>query len=571
MDRFTNYNNGDGYDDPNYNGYEPVGTFNNPEYTEAPGYSETSGYNEANEYSDTNGYNVANSYADTNGYNAANGYNDTNGFNTANDYSNTNGYSDTIGYNEATAYTETNGYNDTTGYNEENGYNNDTPNYEGVRLMDVSYSSEEYEETHEEVSPNAEQVSQTTYGEESIFSPLYPEGYAPTPKPDAAFQPKPQRSAYNEDELSEEELAALRRKKAAARRRKLAEKERRRRERRKQAIIRCSIFLAIVILVIVGFIMLISGLVDHFKEKKKERELSEYYATSEITTEDPVAEIDPEITAKVLPADRDAALAILKKQAANDSTMQSICDSAAAIPDIILQNLAINPEMKDFTLSYPAMINIVFDGEFDVEIESSDIPLYLQFDKRWGYADYSTDIIGLRGAGPTTLSMAYTYLMRDGSKNPIKMADYATEKGYLNEDGQTHWTLMTEGAEGLGLKATEMNLDKEAIIRAIEDKKVVVCMVSKGDFTTDKNFIIIRDYKDGFFYVNDPTSTERSQVGWDFRRLRSQIDKMCALEADANASTKSEASDNAQENNATGNENPEVGETTNNETTTPAE
>ena len=130
---------------------------------------------------------------------------------------------------------------------------------------------------------------------------------------------------------------------------------------------------------------------------------------------------------------------------------------------------------------------------------------------------------------------------------------------------------MTEGAEGLGLKATEMNLDKEAIIHAIEDKKVVVCMVSKGDFTTDKNFIIIRDYKDGFFYVNDPTSTERSQVGWDFRRLRSQIDKMCALEADANASTKSEASDNAQENNATGNENPEAGETTNNETTAPAE
>lgn len=565
MDRFTNYNNGDGYDNPNNNGYEPVGSYNNPEYTETIGYNEINGYTETTGYTDASGYSETAEYTDVSGYSETTGYTDANG------YSETTGYTNANEYFETTGYTNANGYSETATYGEATEY--DTPNYEGVRLMDVSYSNEEYEDTseYEEMPSSTENANQTTYNEDSIFSPLYPEGYAPTPKPDAAFQPKSQRSDYNEEELTEEELADIRRQKAAARRKKLAARERRRRERRKQAIIRCSILLAIVILLIVGFVMLISGLVDHFKEKQKERELSEYYATSEITTEDPVAEIDPEITAKVLPADRDAALGILKKQAENDSTMQSICDSAAAIPDIILQNLAINPEMKDFTLSYPAMINIVFDGEFDVEIESSDIPLYLQFDKRWGYADYSTDIIGLRGAGPTTLSMAYTYLTKDGSKNPIKVADYATEKGYLDEDGQTHWTLMTEGAEGLGLKSTEINIEKDAIIRAIEDKKVVVCMVSKGDFTTDKNFIIIRDYKDGFFYVNDPTSTERSQVGWDFRRLRSQIDKMCALEADANASTKSEASDNAQENNATGNENPEAGETTNNETTTPAE
>lgn len=519
MDRFTNYNGGDGYGDPNYNGYEPDGAYNNPDYTEMTKYA------------------------------------------------------------EATEY--------------------DTPNYEGVRLMDVSYSNSEYSNVtygdfqntnseyeipqysneaynetfeYEEIPPETEDVNQTTFHEDSIFSPLYPEGYAPTPKPDDAFRPKPQRSGYNEEELTEEELADIKRQKAAARRKKLAARERRRRERRKQAIIRCSILLAIVILLIVGLVMLISGLVDHFEEKKKERELSEYYATSEITTEEPVAEIDPEITAKVLPADRDAALTILQEQAENDSTMQSICDSAAAIPDIILQNLAINPEMKDFTLSYPAMINIVFDGEFSVELEGRDVPLYLQFDKRWGYADYSTDIVGLRGAGPTALSMAYTYLKQDGSKNPIKVADYATEKGYLDENGQTHWTLMTEGAEGLGLKSTELNVEKEAMIRALEDKKVIICMVSKGDFTTDKHFIVIRDYKDGFFYINDPTSTERSQVGWDFKRLRSQINKMCALEASAeDSSAEGEGTGDTTEDSSSSGESQGTGEAGDDETTTPAE
>ncbi len=462
-------------------------------------------------------------------------------------------------------------------------FNTDAPNYEGVRLMDVQdyqyndasynpaqYNGEQYSEepffTQQQYHPeqyNEEQPYEQEpyiseqYGEEplyaqeqytskqnddtfsynqepvtaddSIFSPLYPEGYAPAPNPDDVFRATPAATPYNENDITQAELADLRRQKAAAHRKKLAARERRRRERRKQAIIRCSILLAIVIFLIVGLVMLISGIANHFKEKKKARELSEFYATSEITTEEPVAKIDPEITAKALPADRDSALAKLQEQATDDSTMQSICDSAAAIPDILLQYLAVNPEMKEFTLSYPAMINIVFDGEFSVDLENNSVPLYLQFDKRWGYADYSEDIIGLRGAGPTALSMAYTYLMKDGSKNPIKVADYATASGYLDENGKTHWSLMIDGAKGLGLESGEMKINKDDMIDALEEGNVLICMVSSGDFSTDDHFIVIHDYKKGLFYVNDPMSKERSEVGWDFKRLRGQITKMCVL------------------------------------------
>lgn len=519
MDRFTNYNGGDSYSDPNYNGYEPDGAYNNPEYTEPTEYVEQN-------YEDMQPTNA--SY-DNNWY-------------------------------EQPEYAVPEYSNVTYG-----NFQNVNSEYEPSEYSNNEYSNDEYSETfeYEEISPDIADNNQYEFQEDSIFTPLYPDGYAP--EPDDEFQPKPQRNRYRDNDLTEAEIADIKRQ----RRKKLAARERRRRERRKQAIIRCSIFLALVILLIVGLVMLISGLANHFEEKKKERELSEYYATSEITTEEPVAEIDPEITAKELPADRDAALAILQEQATNDSTMQSICDSAAAIPDIVLQHLAINPEMKDFTLSYPAMINIVFDGEFSIEIEGNEVPLYLQFDKQWGYADYSTDIVGLRGAGPTALSMAYTYLMQDGSKNPIKVADYATEKGYLDEDGKTHWSLMTEGAEGLGLKSTELEVSKEAMIEALEDGKVIICMVSKGDFTTDEHFIVIRDYKNSFFYVNDPTSTERSQVGWDFRRLRSQISKMCVLEAGTAApSAGGEGTGDTSEEDTTGSEEHGTGD---DETTTPAE
>lgn len=414
-------------------------------------------------------------------------------------------------------------------------YENTT--YDGVQYQNSTYNDTQYNTTYDDIPQEPSKATQTDLGDDSIFSPLYPEGYAPTPNPDDVFRANPQPVRYDENDLTEAELADIKRQKAAARRKKMAARERRRRQRRKQAIIRCSILLAIVILLIVGLVMLISGIANHFEEKKKERELSEYYATSEVTTEEPVADIDPEITAKSLPVDRDAALVILQQQAEDDSTMQSICDSAAAIPDILLQNLAVNSEMKDFTLNYPAKINIVFDGEFSVELEGNDVPLYLQFDERWGYADYSEDIVGLRGAGPTALSMAYTYLKQDGSKNPIKVADYATEMGYLDENGKTHWSLMTDGAEGLGLKSTEMDINKEDMIDALEDGQVLICMVSDGDFTTEEHFIVIRDYKNGFFYINDPMSKARSEVGWDFKRLRGQIDKMCALEAGAEESS----------------------------------
>lgn len=476
MDKFNNYNEyneDNGYAVPNYDGYQQANNYDNPEFT---------------------GYTGGETYAP----------------------------SGLDGYGNETTYTLVSEYED---YNENETYT--TPNYDGVRLMDVTYND----------SVPQEPLSSDTHNEleDSLFAPLYPEEYVPVNESVHMTQPEPEK--ITQTELTEAELADIRRQKVAARRKKQAVRERRRKERRKQAIIRCSILLAIILLLIIGLVMLISGIWKHFEEKKKNRELSEYYATSEVTTEEPVAKIDDAIIARDIPADRDAALLILRKQAENDSTIQSICDSAAAMPDILLQNLAVNSELKEFTLSYPAKINIVFDGDFELEVEENDIPLYLQFDERWGYADYSTDIIALRGAGPTALSMAYTYLKADGSQNPIRIADYATEKGYLDENGKTHWSLMTTGAETLGLKSTEMTVDKDAMIKALEDDKVLICKMLKGDFTTDESFIVIRDYKDGFFYVNDPNSKARSEVGWDFKRLRSQIEKICALEADQKTTT----------------------------------
>lgn len=366
-------------------------------------------------------------------------------------------------------------------------------------------------------------------------------------------------SMQEDDELTEEELEQLRRRKAAARRRKIAAREERRRKRRRQAIIRCSILLLIVILLIVGLVKMVSGIWKHFHTDKKSDKITEQMKendTEEPTTEQIVADIDEAILAKDLPADREAALEILKTQAETDPEIQGICDNAAVYPDNILMNLAINSEMKQFAIDYPAKISIAFDGDFTMDVTGNTVPLYLQFDEQWAYADYGNNIIGLSGCGPTCLSMAYTYLKQDGSMNPIKVADFATEKGYLDESGDTSWTLMTEGATELGLISEELTDGKDAMTTALENGNVIICSVSSGDFTKNGHFILLREYKNGLFYVNDPNSEARSQVGWDYERLESQIVKMWSISAKSGDSPQTTQSDSS-----TQTENPDSSQT----------
>ena len=325
------------------------------------------------------------------------------------------------------------------------------------------------------------------------------------------------------DELTPAELEDLKREKAARRRKRML-REKRRRERRRQAIIRCSLLLIAVILVIVIIVKIFAGIGGLIKNSKKHnKKTTETITTEATTTEEPVANIDESIVAKELPETREEALTILKEQGETDSDIKNIVENEAVYPDIMLKHLAINSELIDFALNYPAKISIPFDGDFSVDTDTTEVPFFLEYDQEWGYADYGSSVLGLNGAAPSCLSMAYVYLTGDGSKNPIIIGDFSMEKGYLSEDGYTDYKLMTEGAEELGLESNELDIDKDNLIAALEEGNAIICAVVSGDFTKDKSYIVISDYRNGFFYVNDPTSRARSQVGWDYKRLSSQI------------------------------------------------
>ena len=118
--------------------------------------------------------------------------------------------------------------------------------------------------------------------------------------------------------------------------------------------------------------------------------------------------------------------------------------------------------------------------------------------------------------------MVVSYLKQNPQYNPYYIAQYAYQKGYYSQAGTT-WALMNEGASHFGVKVQELSLDENAIAEALKQGQPIICSVRKGIFTSEGHFIVLREYKDGLIYVNDPNSPIKSQKGYTFQELYSQI------------------------------------------------
>lgn len=132
----------------------------------------------------------------------------------------------------------------------------------------------------------------------------------------------------------------------------------------------------------------------------------------------------------------------------------------------------------------------------------------MQWDIRWGYKIYGDDVAGLTACGPTCLSMVAVYLLQDTKYSPDYMIDWADKNGYCVDGGGSLWTLMSEGAEKLGIDSTELPLDKQRVINNLEVGNPVVCIMGPGDFTKKGHFIVMTGIEDGKIKINDPNSFE---------------------------------------------------------------
>lgn len=192
-------------------------------------------------------------------------------------------------------------------------------------------------------------------------------------------------------------------------------------------------------------------------------------------------------------------------------------------PEDLLELYARNPETKEFVLEYPEKKDEQPSIDLSQYRNASEVPLLMQWDQQWGYKQYSGNLFGLTGCGPTCLSMVAIYLSGTTEMNPAWMADFATEHGYVSEGNGSAWTLFSEGGKELGFDVTEIPLDEQRIVKNLKVGNPIVASMGKGDFTTTGHFIVMTGYTDGKIRVNDPNSRANSEKLWSYEDIKSQI------------------------------------------------
>ena len=219
----------------------------------------------------------------------------------------------------------------------------------------------------------------------------------------------------------------------------------------------------------------------------------------------------------------------------NAADCQAVIDAYAAdhgidpysYPVEITNILMSNHEALDFVLHYPELAGTQDGPDYPGSIDMSDftplrVPEYYQFDIRWGYKTYAENVMAVTGSGPTALSMVASYLTGNGDMNPAWMAAFAENNNYTMEGG-TNWSLMSDGAIGLGIDVTPITADQDRIERNLDVGNLVVCLMGPGDFTDSAQYIVIVSYSDEGYEIRDPGSPSRTAQTWTFDTLAPQM------------------------------------------------
>lgn len=196
----------------------------------------------------------------------------------------------------------------------------------------------------------------------------------------------------------------------------------------------------------------------------------------------------------------------------------------AGIPESLREFGEKYPEAEAFVLDYPKECKKKHMIQLGPEMQEGGIPLFIQWDKRWGYENYGDDFLGVVGCGPTCMSMVVCGLTGTDTWNPLTVARFSEESGYYVPGQGTSWELMTSGAENLGIHAEQGVISEDYIFHNLSPQSPMICSVYPGDFTYSGHFIVLTDVNEnGEIRVNDSNSRNNSSQLWDMEVLLPQI------------------------------------------------
>lgn len=203
--------------------------------------------------------------------------------------------------------------------------------------------------------------------------------------------------------------------------------------------------------------------------------------------------------------------------------------SALQYPDELVELLDENAEAEEFVLNYPFR-------EEDPEIDLSNydlnngVPLFMQWDERWGYMEYGDGMVAVNGCGPMCLSMAGYYVTGSARFYPDRIVDFAAKNDFYSDGNGSKWTLISVGGPALGLQVKELALVEGKIADYLQGGSPIIAVMGPGDFTASGHFIVLTGYDNGMLTVNDPNSYVNSGKQWDFDDIKGQIKNLWVIQ-----------------------------------------
>ena len=197
-----------------------------------------------------------------------------------------------------------------------------------------------------------------------------------------------------------------------------------------------------------------------------------------------------------------------------------------AVQGKLLRLAGNEPEAASFVRDWPNMYpqdKPSGDASTPSAESKTNVPRLYQWDKRWGYTQYSSTTFALTGCCPTSFAMVYQALTGLTDKSPYDMGVIATNGGFETQYDGTDTKFLFSAAEQLGLTCNQLNPQPSNLTAPLSAGQVLIINVGPGDFTQNGHFIVACGLDaDGKVIINDPYSAERSEKTWDVSTLVSQ-------------------------------------------------
>lgn len=324
--------------------------------------------------------------------------------------------------------------------------------------------------------------------------------------------------------------------------------------------------MGLVLVVALLIILFIAAAIDKFFSNKNEISKSTTTTKTTTTSSDSTKTADKSKTASTETKEEKIKKieAIRPKLSINEAErLDYIIENIDSYPNEFINLLARNPETVDYVYSYKDK-DKYNNKALSSNISSSyyvdgSVPLFLQWDRRWGYRQYGKEMIGLSGCGPTSLAMVIRHFDSSSGVNPYDVAKYSQESGYVSDDNYTSWSLFEKGLSKYGLTSKDIVPVEAKMKKALDDGQILIVSVNPGIFTERGHIIVIKGYnKNGDFLINDPNSIVNTNKSWSFDELKDQIRKIWGVSSTSSKSKEESKSSETTSNSSSSSEDPSI-------------